>query len=249
MDFLTQIFTENTTQTWILEILFILFWTFFLSLFIGFIYKKTYKWHYYNQNFVQTIIILSVLIAMVMQSVGSSASWAFALMWVLSIIRFKNSLKDTRDLGFIFFWIAVWLAMWMKLYILAFVWTLALSFIFFIIDKFSLFSWELTTTKILKVQVLEDVDFTNLFENIFKKYLKFSELISIVPVFETKIIEKNSITKKVDEIVWTEVSENETIVVKNNEISYKIIYKNDLDLRNFLQEIEKISGNNKTSIL
>lgn len=239
MDFLTQIFTENTTQTWILEILFILFWTFFLSLFIGFIYKKTYKWYYYNQNFVQTIIILSVLIAMVMQSVGSSASWAFALMWILSIIRFKNSLKDTRDLGFIFFWISVWLAMWMQLYILALVWTFSLATIFFIIDKFSLFSSEETTTKILKVQVSEDVNFTNLFENIFKKYLKFSELISVVPVFETKIIEKN----------LGETLETETIVIKNNEISYKIIYKNDLDLRQFLQEIEKISENNKTSIL
>lgn len=262
-EYLTNLFSTSsftdTTSTGFLEILVILFWTFFLSLFIAFVYKKTYKWLYYNQNFVHTIIALAILIAFVMITVWSSVAWAFTLMWVLSIIRFKNSLKDTKDIWFIFFGIAIWLAMWTWLYTLAIVWTFVISFIFYLINRFSLFEAEPTYTQILKILVSEEVDFNNLFDDIFKKYTKYFELKWVNFIFETKVVDANwnAITETIFEaklktlnilnVNWNSVSE--TFVEKYNELTYKIIHNTDLNIREFLKEIEKISGNNKVSIL
>lgn len=151
MDFINLITTNTNISTQvnnIYDVSTVLIWTFLLSLIIAYTYKKTYKWEYYNQNFTQTIIILAVLISFVMLIVGNNIAWAFTLMWALSIIRFKNSLKDTRDIWFIFFAIAIWMAMGTKLYVYAITGTIIVSVIFFILFKFSLFKWEETPTPI-----------------------------------------------------------------------------------------------------
>ena len=100
---ITTFFNNLTTNLWdvssfsVSDILIVLFWTFILSSFIGFVYKKTYKWNMYRQSYVQTIIIMPVIISMIMMIVGSNVATAFTMMWALSIVRFRSSLKDTRD--------------------------------------------------------------------------------------------------------------------------------------------------------
>lgn len=249
MDNFTNFFTASVIEwgsTSILEIFLVLFGTFILSLFIAFVYKKTYNWKFYNQNFVHTIITLAVLIAMVMLTVGSSVAWAFTLMWVLSIIRFRNSLKDTRDLWFIFFGIAIWLAMWTQLYTFAIIWTFAVSGIFYIINKFSLFEWEQIYTQILKVYVSENTNFDDLLKNIFEKYTTFYELVWVESVFENKEVILTETEKKVLGIIWDELPATKFVLEKSNVLSYKIIHKKDLNISLFLKEVEKMTKNNKT---
>ena len=45
---------------------------------------------------------MGMIVALVMLIVGSNIARAFALVGALSIIRFRNAVKETRDVGFIF---------------------------------------------------------------------------------------------------------------------------------------------------
>ena len=54
-------------------------------------------------GFVATLVLLCVLLAMVTQVIGSSAARAFSLVGILSIVRFRTTVEDTRDTAFVIF--------------------------------------------------------------------------------------------------------------------------------------------------
>lgn len=57
-----------------------------------------------------TIVLLSVLIAMVTLVIGNSVARAFGLVGALSIVRFRTSIQDTRDTAFVIFAVTVGMA-------------------------------------------------------------------------------------------------------------------------------------------
>ncbi len=81
-----------------------------LSLLLAFILGQVLAWVYYfthsglsySKNFVQSLILIAVLVAMIMAVIGNNIITAFGLMGALAIIRFRNVIKDTRDIVFIF---------------------------------------------------------------------------------------------------------------------------------------------------
>ena len=81
--------------------------SFLLSLVIAWVYKYTYKGVSYTQSYVHTLIMISMIVAVIMLIVGSNIARAFSLVGALSIIRFRNAVKDTRDVGYIFFTMAL----------------------------------------------------------------------------------------------------------------------------------------------
>jgi len=82
-----------------------------LGLLLSFVLGQVAAWTYmythtglsYSSAFVQSIILLTVLIALAMMIIGSNIVIAFGLIGALAVIRFRNVLKDTRDTAFIFF--------------------------------------------------------------------------------------------------------------------------------------------------
>src|SRR5262245_22990741 len=65
-------------------------------------YRYTHKGLSYSQSFTQTIMLLSVIVSIVMMTIGSDVARSFALVGALSIVRFRTVVKDTRDIAFIF---------------------------------------------------------------------------------------------------------------------------------------------------
>ncbi|WP_437187040.1 DUF4956 domain-containing protein [Planctomicrobium sp. SH668] len=57
-----------------------------------------------------TLILLSVLIAMVSMTIGNSVARAFSLVGALSIVRFRTVVDDTRDTAFVIFSVIVGMA-------------------------------------------------------------------------------------------------------------------------------------------
>jgi drug/metabolite transporter (DMT)-like permease len=55
------------------------------------------------------------VVAVIMLIIGSNIARAFTLVGALSIIRFRNAVKETRDVGFIFFAMAIGMATLMVL--------------------------------------------------------------------------------------------------------------------------------------
>ncbi len=81
-----------------------------LSLLLAFVLGQLLAWVYYfthsglsySRSFVQSLILITVIVSMVMSTIAGSFIVAVGLMGALSIIRFRNIIKDTRDIAFIF---------------------------------------------------------------------------------------------------------------------------------------------------
>jgi uncharacterized membrane protein YhiD involved in acid resistance len=90
-----------------------------LGVIISSVYRHTHKGLSYSQSFTQTILFVTVVVAIVMMVIGSSLARAFALVGALSIIRFRTVVKDTKDTAFIFSGLALGMAAGTSNYILA----------------------------------------------------------------------------------------------------------------------------------
>jgi uncharacterized membrane protein YhiD involved in acid resistance len=152
--------------------------SFLLSAFIGWVYKKTHKGTSYTQSYVHTLVITTIVVAVIMMIIGSNIARAFTLVGALSIVRFRNAIKETRDVGFIFFVMAIGMATGTKFYTLAIVTTLFISLVIFIMTKFNWYNRD-ETSQILKVQLDNSVNFEDLFDEVFVKFTNMSDLISV----------------------------------------------------------------------
>jgi len=57
-----------------------------------------------------TLVLLTILIAMVTLAIGNSVARAFSLVGALSIVRFRTVVEDTRDTAFVIFAVAIGMA-------------------------------------------------------------------------------------------------------------------------------------------
>jgi hypothetical protein len=74
---------------------------------VAYVYMVTKQRRGYDQSVVQTVIILPMVVAGTLILVQNSISLAFALGAVLAAVRFRNTLKDTKDAVYIFLALAV----------------------------------------------------------------------------------------------------------------------------------------------
>jgi len=84
------------------QILLSLMLAFVLSQVLAWVYYLTHSGLSYSRSFVQSLILITVVVAMVMTVIGNNIITAVGLMGALAIIRFRNIIKDTRDIAFIF---------------------------------------------------------------------------------------------------------------------------------------------------
>ena len=61
-------------------------------------------------SFTATLVLLSILIAMVTQVIGDNVARAFSLVGALSIVRFRTVVRDTQDTAYVIFSVAVGMA-------------------------------------------------------------------------------------------------------------------------------------------
>lgn len=86
----------------------------FLSLILNLILAKFYK--YFNDSYsnptsvIETIVLVGIIITLIMVIIGSNIARAFALVGAMSIVRFRNPLKNPKDLVYIFASIAIGMA-------------------------------------------------------------------------------------------------------------------------------------------
>ena len=83
--------------------------SFALSIFIVNIYQWTHT-KVPQKSFTDTLILLCMIISVVMVIIGDSIARAFSLVGALSIIRFRTAIQDPRDIGFVFYALAVGMA-------------------------------------------------------------------------------------------------------------------------------------------
>lgn len=80
-----------------------------LSLCLAFLCGQTIAWTYmwthsglsYSRSFVNSMILIPIVVALVMHVLSNSLVTAFGLMAVFAIVRFRNILRDTLDTSYI----------------------------------------------------------------------------------------------------------------------------------------------------
>jgi uncharacterized membrane protein YhiD involved in acid resistance len=110
------------------------------SFFITFIYRVSYKGPGYSDSFVNSIIFLSLITTLVIMVIGNNLARAFGLVGAMSIIRFRTAIKETLDIVYIFFGLAIGMAAGVGYHRLAIVGALFIGSILFIFSKTNLFT-------------------------------------------------------------------------------------------------------------
>lgn len=167
-----------------------------------------------SKNFAITIAVLPLLVQVVIMMVNGNLGTSIAILGSFSLIRFRSMQGNSRELVSIFFAMAIGLAVGMGHIMYAFVFTLITSLALIILQKSS-FGMKKNNEKSLKVTIPENLDYINIFDDIFDKY--------------TNNIELNKIKT--------------TNMGSMFELSYNISLKNNINEKDFIDEIRTRNGN------
>jgi hypothetical protein len=107
-DVLVNAFAQTALSTQeLFNIVFSLILAILIGLVISQVYKHTHRGLNYEISFLTTLILLAPIVAAVMIFIQGSLVLSLGLVGSLSIIRFRTPIKDTRDMVFLFWVIAV----------------------------------------------------------------------------------------------------------------------------------------------
>ncbi|MBI2946496.1 MAG: DUF4956 domain-containing protein [Verrucomicrobia bacterium] len=116
-DWLISSFQTTSTPT-VGELFWRLGGAFIVGLAVAGIYRAT-RGHEAVPTFPPTLVLLSILIAMVTQVIGDNVARAFSLVGALSIVRFRTVVRDTQDTAFVIFAVVVGMAVGANYFVLA----------------------------------------------------------------------------------------------------------------------------------
>ncbi len=102
------------------------------GIFIGILYRSTYSGISYSGNYVVSLVMLTMITALVIMVIGNNLARAFGLVGAMSIIRFRTAVKDTQDIMFIFFALAAGLASGAGMHFISAVGTLFIGVVVYI---------------------------------------------------------------------------------------------------------------------
>jgi len=222
MDITTLIETlQNTTETFtVADILLTTVLSFALSLVIGYVYQITYRGSSYSQAYVHTLVIMSMVVAVIMLIIGSNIARAFSLVGALSIIRFRNAMKETRDVGFIFFAMAIGMACGSRFYLVGIVSTFVISALIWGMSILNLFERD-TLEQLIKIRLPGDMRHESLFAETFDRYFNRYDLIAM------ETVQAGTLT----------------------ELVYSVQLKKSADVQNMFEEIRQLNNNNKVVMI
>ncbi len=148
------------------------------GIFIAVIYKYTYRGLNYSSAFTISLIMLTMITAIVIMVIGNNLARAFGMVGAMSIIRFRTAVKDTSDIMFIFFALTIGLASGVKLYSIAIFGTFFISLVYFIMMKVN---FSLPQNREFLMQIITQGENLpdNPFAEILQKYCKRYKLVNI----------------------------------------------------------------------
>lgn len=151
----------------------------FASLLIGLAAAEIYMYrNRYSKSFVVTLALLPVMVQIVIMIVNGNLGTGVAVMGAFSLVRFRSIPGSAREIGSIFFAMALGLATGTGYIAYAFLFLLIVGAAILILNN-STFGERKTTEKQLKITIPENLDYEGLFEDLFQSYTKTAELIQV----------------------------------------------------------------------
>jgi uncharacterized membrane protein YhiD involved in acid resistance len=107
----------------------------FCGLFIAWLYRHTYKGPGYSITFINSMVVLTMITAVVILIIGNNLARAFGLVGAMSIIRFRTAVKETQDIVYIFFSLTAGMAAGVGYHKVALIGTLFIGLLIYLFSK------------------------------------------------------------------------------------------------------------------
>lgn len=144
----------------------------FLGVIIAFAYKTTSK---YSKNFLITLSMLPLLVEAVIIMVNGNLGTSVAILGAFGLVKFRSLPGTSKEILCVFFAMTVGLACGMGHIFYASIITLIGSILIVFFSKVNIFEMN-GVVKELRILMPEDLDYTDVFGDIFKKYTTKVEL-------------------------------------------------------------------------
>lgn len=153
-----------------------------VALVLGFTIAVTHKiTSQTNKGFLTTLAVLPLLVMAVMIMINGNLGTSIAILGAFSLIRFRSIQGRAKDLLSVFFAMMVGLALGMGHVLFAVVITAIAIFAIVFFTYTSLLEPD-QNEKILKITIPEDLDYDEVFNEVFKKYCKKATLMRMKTV-------------------------------------------------------------------
>lgn len=134
-----------------------------------------------NKGFLTTLAVLPLLVMAVMIMINGNLGTSIAILGAFSLIRFRSIQGRAKDLLSVFFSMMVGLALGMGHVLFAVVIT-AIAIFAIVLFTYTRILEPDQNEKILKITIPEDLDYDEVFNDIFKKYCKKATLMRMKTV-------------------------------------------------------------------
>ena len=182
-----------------------------LGLMIAVVHMCTTK---YSKNFLITLSVLPLMVQVVIMMVNGNLGTSVAVLGAFGLVRFRSAPGNSREIASIFFAMAIGLAVGMGQIVFAVVITVVLSLVLLLLSKSS-FGEKKVLEKKLKVLIPEDLNYTDVFDDIFHKFTSSVDLVKV----------------------------KTTNMGSMYELSYNVVLKNKANEKSFIDEIRCRNGN------
>lgn len=173
---LDSILSLTTASSFTLQSLFLCTLT---SLVLGIGVALVYMYrNSYTKNFVVTLALLPAMVQIVILLVNGNLGTGLAVMGAFSLVRFRSIPGSAREIGSIFFAMALGLSTGMGYLGIAFIFLLLVGLMSIFLTTVG-FGEEKKAEKMLKITIPENLDYSGVFDDLFGTYTKSSELVQV----------------------------------------------------------------------
>jgi len=204
--------TTTTASVSLTQISLVALTAIILGLILAVTHKITSK---SNKNFLISIATLPLLISIVIIMVNGNLGTSVAVLGAFSLVRFRSIPGNSKEIVSVFFAMTVGLVVGMGNLLFASLVTIVGAMLLIVLDKIKLF--DKNNEKILKITIPENLDYTEVFDEIFKEYTTKVELVQV----------------------------KTTNMGSMFDLSYNVVLKNDVDEKKFIDDLRVKNGNLK----
>lgn len=140
-----------------------------IGLVLGVAYMLVSKKDGYQKDFIIGLVLLPAIVSIVILLIGSNVARAFSMAGAFALVRFRSAPGSAKDISVVFFAMASGLACGLGYLVYAGV-TAAIIIVVLIVLSFSGFATYKNNNKQLKITIPENLNYSEVFEDVFNKY-------------------------------------------------------------------------------
>ena len=141
-----------------------------VGIILSYVHMRTTKC---TKNFAITLALLPMIVSFVIMMVNGNLGTSVAILGAFSLVRFRSVPGTSKEILSVFLAMTIGLAIGVGEIVFAIIATIVSSILILFLNKIKFGN---NTTKKLIITIPEDLDYTNLFDDILKKYVDSYEL-------------------------------------------------------------------------